>query len=457
MLDTLLTALELAIISGKETPEAVAAGVHMRSVIQETQTTLRNPSELLFNAQRSNELFVTLESRAGQVLGGLSNLKGRAETSDAALQEALDLGIEVAALLQSLSTAMAAFTEATDDFLKAGILSEEGAAAMKSSLPRVKTALSDAQLALDQVLARRSGGAETASSSSLTGRFFTSVLLNIEESSLQTTLLPRAAQGVDSLQYLLGLDAPRTYLLIGQNPDEIRPTGGFLGVVVEVHVQDGRLTSLRYFDSDTVDQADFASNPIAPEPIFRYLWITRLLFRDANWNPHFPSSAAQIADLYYKGQGVQADGVIAATEDMVLHLVDALGGVEVPEIVGVLDGATAGKYVDGVFSYPCLPRHTVLRSKRCFDEDLFQAVLGRMMQPLPEERSRAILDVFLQGLAHKDMLVHVFDAKAAEILWEQQWNGALRQVDHDYLMVVDISLPGTPVPSSTGVSSTRSS
>ncbi|MCX6023615.1 MAG: DUF4012 domain-containing protein, partial [Chloroflexi bacterium] len=46
------------------------------------------------------------------------------------------------------------------------------------------------------------------------------------------TYLPRVQAGVRAAlaaPAMLGLDGPRTYLVLGQNNDELRPTGGFIG------------------------------------------------------------------------------------------------------------------------------------------------------------------------------------------------------------------------------------
>jgi len=212
--------------------------------------------------------------------------------------------------------------------------------------------------------------------------------------------------------------------------------------VAELHIDGGELKSIRYSDSTDVDPPDFATNPIAPDPIFRYLWISRLLFRDANWNPNFPSSAAQLADLYARGQGVQADGVIATTKTLVYNFVDALGGVQVPALNGAVDSALAKRYVEGELDYPCTPEHSSQAPKRCFDEDLFRSIFARLMEPMPEAQRRSVFQVLLHGLERKDVLIHVFDPARANILWKEGWNGPVKQVDYDYLYVVDSSLPG---------------
>ncbi|GEM_PF-1944044 len=432
--DRYLPALELAVLAARDRPEAVASAVSIRDTVRQARATLRDPSALLLNPQATKELFASLQSRADDVLNGLAMLKGEAAAQDPSLQDALDLGIDAAVLLRRLGDAMTTFAQLSDDLLKAGPLSPAGAASTKARLPELRAALDDAQAMLDGLVERMDKeGAGVAWSSSLLG---------VDRDSLRTSLLNRAQEAEYTLEYMMGLDRPRTFLFIGQNQDEIRATGGFLGVVAEVHIKDGEIKALRYLDSVNVDLATLDANPIAPDPIFRYLWISRLLFRDANWNPHFPASAAELADLYAKGQRIQADGVMAATENLVLDLVDTFGGVTVPQINGLIDGATAKRYVEGELAYTCTPGHSVDRSKRCFDEDLFQSVLARLMQPMSEDQSRAVLQVFLQALGHKDLLVHVFDAKAGALFWERQWNGAVQQVDHDYLMVVDSMLPG---------------
>ncbi|MBI4201670.1 MAG: DUF4012 domain-containing protein [Chloroflexi bacterium] len=440
LLDTYAPALELAVLAGRDAPQAVAAAASIRDTVRQARTTLQDPSELLFNTGAAQAQFASLELRAGDLLDGLASMKASLSPGDAAIHQTLDIGIEAAALLQLLGGAMSGFTDLTSGLLAAGPLSAGGAAVLQSGLPGLMASLQDAQLAQDQLLDRLD---QTPSSASpVSPAAFFSLIMGLEPSALQTSVVARAVQAITALEYLMGMDAPRTYILVGQNPDEIRATGGFLGVVAELHIDGGELTSLRYLDSVDVDPPDFATNPISPEPIFRYLWISRLLFRDANWNPHFPASATQLADLYAKGQGVQADGVIAATEDLILALVDALGSVQVPGLQEPVDADAAGRYIDGELPYACLSRHSSARDRRCFGEDLFQAVFDQLMLPLPEAERSAVMQVFLTGLGHKDMLVHIFDTNASELFWEREWNGAVKQVDHDYLLVVDSALPG---------------
>ena len=166
-------------------------------------------------------------------------------------------------------------------------------------------------------------------------------------------LLDKAISGTEFLSSSLGFDGPKTYLLLGQNQKEIRATGGFIGIAGQATLDKGELIELVFHDSTTVDREPLTGNPNPPEGLFWYLWMGRLLFRDANWNPHFPAAAAQVSEVYYLGQGVRADGVITGSKSLMLDLVEAFGDITVPGADGTLTREVAEAYTDGQISYAC--------------------------------------------------------------------------------------------------------
>jgi hypothetical protein len=261
-------------------------------------------------------------------------------------------------------------------------------------------------------------------------------------------LLEQTSASVRFLQYFLGLQGPRTYLLLGQNQQEIRATGGFIGVAVQATVDRGDLVDLVYHDSNTVDPLPpkYPNNPPPPDPIYWYLWMEKLLFRDANWSPHFPTSAARIAELYRLGRGVQVDGVITGTKQLMVDMVDLLGDVRVPSLPEPLTRETADYYTNADNSpYPCSGRHTsfeIARGKRCFDYDLFFALKNRFTSQISDQERAAIVRIIKTALDQRNIIIHVFNPDQGRVLEELGWNGAIPTVDHDYLLVVDSSLPG---------------
>jgi hypothetical protein len=258
-------------------------------------------------------------------------------------------------------------------------------------------------------------------------------------------LLGQTFDSVRFLQYFLGFQGPRTYLLLGQNQQEIRATGGFIGVAVQATLDQGRLADWEYHDSTTVDRLPpkHPDNPAPPEPIYWYLWMGKLLFRDANWSPHFPTSAARLAELYRLGVGVRVDGVITGNKQLMVDLVDSLRDIRVPGLAEPLTRETANYYTNADDTpYKCTERHGSNRGKRCFDEDLFTALQARLNSRFSDQERVAMVRIIKTALDKGDILIHVFQPDQAKVLENLGWNGAIPKVDHDYLLVVDSSLPG---------------
>ena len=191
-----------------------------------------------------------------------------------------------------------------------------------------------------------------------------------------------------------------------------------------------------------MDKDPLTDNPAPPQGLYWYLWMGRLLFRDANWNPHFPSSAAKLADLYHLGTGIRVDGVITGTKGLALDLVELYEDIEVPGVDDVLTRQLTEEYTEGDRPYECLPHHVSNRDKRCFDEELFFNIRDRLTTRTDASGRRGLAHLFKDQLDRKDILIHLFPPMDDSFLWEQKWNGAIPIVDHDYLMVVDSSLPG---------------
>ena len=68
--------------------------------------------------------------------------------------------------------------------------------------------------------------------------------------------LPLARTGLGMLAVtpqLLGVDRPRTYLVMLQNEDELRPTGGFISAAARVTLDAGRIVTMSVTDGNQVD------------------------------------------------------------------------------------------------------------------------------------------------------------------------------------------------------------
>ncbi|CUS02559.2 conserved protein of unknown function [Candidatus Promineifilum breve] len=146
--------------------------------------------------------------------------------------------------------------------------------------------------------------------------------------------LPLAQDGLrltPSLPALLGQDGPRRYLILAQNEDEMRATGGFITGAGVITVQNGQIIDLTFRDANQVD--NWANKPydFPPQPFYDFMGAELFLFRDANYWPDFPTSAQKAMELFVYGQDAPPlDGVIAIDQAFLRALVDATGPVPIP-------------------------------------------------------------------------------------------------------------------------------
>ena len=253
--------------------------------------------------------------------------------------------------------------------------------------------------------------------------------------------LPALRTAVDAalvLPGLVGADGPRTYLVLVQNQDELRATGGFLSGVGELRVEDGRLVSVAFEDSYAVDNLAVPHQQ-TPVDFQRVLLGELWFFRDTNWDPDFAASAERALDVYARDRGVVADGAIALDLAVLRALLEVTGPVDV---VGMEQPVTAGNV--GLVVQAEWGRSGVEGEgdwwlhRKDFMGEIAQAVTGRLLSeagvPL-----RSLAEALAGPLQEKHLLVYVRDDEAAGLLERLGWDGALTPptAAQDRLLVVD--------------------
>lgn len=131
------------------------------------------------------------------------------------------------------------------------------------------------------------------------------------------------------VQSLAAKTSPQRYLLVFQNQQELRPTGGFIQAVALITLDRGRLIDAQTYSSYQID--DLLPGLVAPpDEIGRYLNEKNWYFRDANWDPYLPASATRINWFASKALNTQFDGTIFLTNEGLALLLDSLNPIELP-------------------------------------------------------------------------------------------------------------------------------
>ncbi|MBX3048651.1 MAG: DUF4012 domain-containing protein [Anaerolineales bacterium] len=268
--------------------------------------------------------------------------------------------------------------------------------------------------------------------------------LILEEFDPAFYILHDSAQVMASLIPLLGMEGqPANYLLLLQNEDELRPTGGYITAVGGLVLQDGKILSFNLENSYEVDDYDYLY-PAAPWQLEEYMAAPILVLRDANWRPDFPVVAQQVEILYAYSRAHTVDGVIAINQHALSLLVGALGSVRV-------DGQLITS--DNVLTYMQAERGAVPDpgERTLENQQWFQEHRKDFMQPMAEAilaRLRSgsnvsweeIISVLNQALDEKHILLQFDDASVDSFLAQYGWDGQLRYSEGDYLMLVDTNV-----------------
>ena len=232
---------------------------------------------------------------------------------------------------------------------------------------------------------------------------------------------------------ILGFDGERRYLVLTQDPAEIRATGGFVGSFGIVAFEHGRIVERTFTDTSIDYPFDYPW--IAPPQQLRdYLlgpdqpW----QFSDSNWSPDFPTSASNALRLYTNETGdSRIDGVVAITTDTIDELLTVTGPVDVPEFgVTVAAGQTIVKTLQ--LTRTATPGTNRKAFLSAFADRLFSALLS-----LPPGRWPALVDL-ADTFRSERLLQAWFTDPAAEALAEQAGvDGGVRQDAGDYVFPVD--------------------
>ncbi len=124
----------------------------------------------------------------------------------------------------------------------------------------------------------------------------------------------------------------KKYLIMFQNDNELRPTGGFMTAYAIVNVENGKVEPEKSDDIYELDQK-FRERIDIPEALGRYLTTERYWnLRDMNTSPDFKTSMEQFYEYYQDipGEPDTIDGIIAVDTHFLTNLLRVLGPVEVP-------------------------------------------------------------------------------------------------------------------------------
>lgn len=237
-----------------------------------------------------------------------------------------------------------------------------------------------------------------------------------------------------TLESLLGSEKEQRYLLLFQNNNEIRATGGFIGSYALLDVNKGKIVQLEIPQGGTYDlTAGQKKKWRSPQA----LTVVNTTFNiwDANWWPDFPTSAKKISQFFSESGGSSVDGVIAINATVLQKLLVITGPLDFPEyntqinadnVIDVLQAEIEGK------------RNS--ENPKTIISDLAPKILQKIF-----DADNAVEDMFgllAEVLQKKDLQVYSTDQNIDKQISLLGWRGEIMETDRDYLWVISTNIAG---------------
>lgn len=242
----------------------------------------------------------------------------------------------------------------------------------------------------------------------------------------------------------------KKYLILFQNDNELRPTGGFLTAYAVVYVENGKVTPEKSDDIYELDQKFTQRIPIPPA-LGKYLTTERYWhLRDMNISPDFKLSMEQFFEHYQsvRGEPQDIDGIIAVDTTVLTDLLSILGPVAVPSY-GTFS-AEPDNRCDGCAQVVYALSEIITKPTPYLREDR-KGILGPLMQSTlqkayeaPKELWPQLFSSMWKNLEGRHIQLYFLDEEAQLAAEAINGAGRLTPVDEhtDFLAIVDANLGG---------------
>ncbi len=261
----------------------------------------------------------------------------------------------------------------------------------------------------------------------------------VKEVSAQLTTNPAEK---NLLQTILGFEKPRTYLILFLNNTEIRPGGGFIGAYALLQMDKGIPHLLKVEGTEILDNTgkkDFES--VAPDPITKYLKVSRWYFRDSNWSPDFAISSQKSAELFLKqgglGEITGIDAVIGFTPSVIEEVLKIHGPIK---INGEEFNATNfTEKLEYEVEYGYKSKGIEFAQRKNMLRDLAYSLLDNLRFDVFTKWQK-YYDLSQRLLKEKQVVFYAQDNDEQNIFISKDWAGKMKPNVGDYLLWADANL-----------------
>lgn len=230
---------------------------------------------------------------------------------------------------------------------------------------------------------------------------------------------------------LIALDGAKSYLILLQNNNELRPTGGFIGSFAKISFEGGKLKKLEVEDIYTID-GSLTLHVEPPKEIKEDLGQKDWFLRDSNWESDFPTAARQAEWFYTKETGERVEGVIALDVSAIEDLLDVIGPLDLPDYN---EKITAENLFEKTIAHAELSFFPGSQGKKNFLTALSSQLFNKLIF-VPNQNWPGIVGSLGRSFGGKHISIYLDNPKLFSYIVSQGWANALPRAGKDEKGVV---------------------
>lgn len=214
----------------------------------------------------------------------------------------------------------------------------------------------------------------------------------------------------------------QSWVIIFQNSDELRATGGFPGSYAFINFSEGKLAEIVVEDIYDAD-GQFTGYVEAPAGIREYTSSSRgLRLPDANWYPHYPKSAETMLQFFALGNKRMIAGITSINLSVGKTILSATGPLSLPDYNTTVTADNLNTVLrqsrDEFFPGSVQKKHILNQT----------ITLARQkMAELPADQQLSLISNLLKRFSSKDIQVFAVNPQLQEILTKYGVTGSIGQ------------------------------
>lgn len=250
-------------------------------------------------------------------------------------------------------------------------------------------------------------------------------------------------KNLSTIKQILGHEEKRTYFIIFQNNDEIRPTGWFMWSVWILEVFRGKISNFETKDIYAIewDLKDFATKngiafeqnaPAGLNKISQTFWL-----RDANYYPSIEESSLKIQE-FLKNSEYNVDGIIYINQNLIVNILEKIGPIYYDFVKRDITSENFSTLFSTLVEAKITKTHTLATPKQVLFDfvDVFLEKIKSIWD------YNVFVELFIESIEKKDVSIYFFNPEENTFLqqvWLEKTYDFDKYLDFNYPVFTSIS------------------